>query len=169
MQQTASKKTATLTKASKAGSVVKKFPKEIRAVAARMLTKKVATGKDVVPVPATKAISKSKTVPIMNEFSEKYGFSNVVLAEILDVSLKTLSRYQANDKPLSVQQKDRIKMVESILELGKRVLGDESEVKSWLSRPVYSIENKKPIELIVSESGRRRVENVLLQIEGGAY
>lgn len=105
----------------------------------------------------------------MIEFAAKYGFSNAVLAEILDVTTKTLSRYQANDKPLSTQQKDRIEMVESILALGVRVLGDEGEMKNWLSRPVYSIDNKRPIDLIVSESGRRRVENVLLQIEGGAY
>jgi putative toxin-antitoxin system antitoxin component (TIGR02293 family) len=101
--------------------------------------------------------------------SSRYSIAASVLAEILDVSPKTFSRYQGNAKALSFQQKDRIGIVQSILILGKRVLGTEEEVKRWLYRPVHSIENRKPIDLIVTESGRRRVENVLLQIEGGVY
>ena len=60
-------------------------------------------------------------------------------------------------------------MVDSILNLGKRILGSDAEVKRWLHTPVHALENQKPIQLIVSESGRRRVENVLLMLEGGAF
>lgn len=111
----------------------------------------------------------SGVVNQIKSLASHYKLTASVAAEILDVSPKTYSRYLENAKPLSAQQKDRINIVESILRLGKRVLGSEIEVNRWLSRPVHSIENQRPIDLIVSESGRRRVENVLLQIEGGAY
>lgn len=115
------------------------------------------------------ARSSNAVVDQIRNLARNYNVTSSVAARILDVSPKTYSRYLENSKSLSDQQKDRLNVVASILQLGKRVLGNEEEVKKWLFRPVHSIENQRPIDLIVSESGRRRVENVLLQIEGGAY
>jgi putative toxin-antitoxin system antitoxin component (TIGR02293 family) len=98
-----------------------------------------------------------------------YDFTERDLAHILDVNKRTITRWKAKDESLSQQQMDRIRVLESILDLGKRVLGSENEVKLWLHSPVFSLEGQKPMELIKTESGRRRVENVLLQIEGGVY
>ena len=131
-------------------------------------TTKKASGPKVAGIHFRRTAGKIVNSPI-KALSVNYNFANSVVAEILDVSTKTLNRYQENSKALSAQQRDRIKIVESILAIGKRVLGSEVEVKHWLYRPVHSMENQRPIDLIVSESGRRRVENVLLQIEGGAY
>ena len=133
-----------------------------------------ATKKNPAQIKAVKKArpTKSSTSPIiahLKDLSASFNITSSILAEILEVSPKTLTRYQENEKELSPQQKDRVEIVESIMELGKRVLGDEEEVRNWLRRPVHSIENQKPIDLITSESGRRRVENVLLQIEGGAF
>ena len=158
----------------KASEIIKsgKVGKSVASIASRILGsrnaalargQKKATVSDVVP--KTEA-GIAKQIKLL---SNNYNFSATIFAEILDVSPKTFFRYQANTKGLSTQQKDRIGIVESILETGKRVLGNEEEVRHWLYRPVHSIENQRPIDLIVTESGRRRVENVLLQIEGGAY
>jgi putative toxin-antitoxin system antitoxin component (TIGR02293 family) len=125
----------------------------------------IKTGKQIKAIPKTEG----GIVKQIKSLADNYKFSASIIAEILDVSPKTFSRYQENAKGLSTQQKDRIEIVEVILATGKRVLGTEEEVRRWLYRPVHSIENQRPIDLIVSESGRRRVENVLLQLEGGAY
>lgn len=111
----------------------------------------------------------SPIIAHLRDLSASFNITSSIMAEILEVSPKTLSRYRENEKELSPQQRDRVEIVESIMELGKRVLGDEDEVRNWLRRPVHSIENRRPIDLITSESGRRRVENALLQIEGGAF
>jgi putative toxin-antitoxin system antitoxin component (TIGR02293 family) len=141
--------------------------------ASRLLTPRKSDKSNAIPnlvLPGLKAkLSKGSVIlKQIESLSRDYDFTSSTVAEIPDVSQKTLSRYHENAKPLSAQQKDRIAVVETILELGKRVLGSEAEVKRWLFRPVHSIENQRPIDLIISESGRRRVENVLLQIEGGA-
>ena len=98
-----------------------------------------------------------------------YDLTEQDLAGILDVNKRTITRWKAQDTSLSRQQIDRMNVLESILDLGKRVLGSENEVKLWLNSPVFSLEGQKPMDLIKTESGRRRVENVLLQIEGGVY
>lgn len=158
MPQTSSKKAAKKTKV--AGLGKKRVPK---------------SGTSIAPTEPAKSGVRVRTIrgrgvaAQIKSLASQYNLTASVTAEILDVSPKTYSRYLDNAKPLSTQQKDRLNIVESILLLGKRVLGSELEVKRWLSRPVHSIENRRPIDLIVSESGRRRVENVLLQIEGGAY
>jgi putative toxin-antitoxin system antitoxin component (TIGR02293 family) len=98
-----------------------------------------------------------------------FDFTDSDLAGILDVNKRTITRWRAQDARLSPQQIDRIAVLESILDLGKRVLGSENEVRLWLNSPVLALEGQKPIELIKTESGRRRIENVLLQIEAGVY
>lgn len=60
-------------------------------------------------------------------------------------------------------------ILSSTLNLGKRVLGSEDEFRRWLNSPVFSLEGQKPTDLIKTESGRKRVESVLLQIEGGVF
>jgi len=126
------------------------------------------------------SLGKSKSVTVspkidagivkkIKSLSVTYSFPASTIARILDVSPKTYSRYLDSAAGYSIQQKDRIDIIGSILDVGKRVLGDEEEVKQWLYRPVHSIENQRPIDIIDTESGRRRIENVLLQIEGGAY
>ena len=111
----------------------------------------------------------SKLVTHIRALTVGYDFTERDLADILDVTPRSITRWKARDEKLSKQKIDRIDVLESILDLGKRVLGSETEVKHWLNSSVFSLEGQKPMELIKTESGRRRVENVLLQIEGGVY
>jgi putative toxin-antitoxin system antitoxin component (TIGR02293 family) len=98
-----------------------------------------------------------------------YGFTDQNLADILDVNKRTVTRWKAKNASLSPQQVDRMNVLRSLLALAKRVLGSEDAVKLWLNSPVFSLEGQRPIDLIKTESGRRRIENVLIQIEGGVY
>jgi putative toxin-antitoxin system antitoxin component (TIGR02293 family) len=100
-------------------------------------------------------------------FLSAYGFSVQDLAEVLDVNRKTLFRWKESEEAFSLQQSDRISVLESILELGKKVLGSEEEVKQWLHSPVHSLDGRQPLDLIKTESGRRLVETALHQIEYG--
>src|SRR5437870_4557375 len=115
---------------------------------------------------ATKAL-RSRGVKKNIRTLTEYGLTERDLASILDVNQRTISRWKAQSGRMSPQQIDRINVLESILDLGKRVLGSEDAVKLWLNSPVFSLEGQQPRDLISTESGRRRVENVLLQIEGG--
>lgn len=110
-----------------------------------------------------------KLVKHIRALTTEYDFTESDLADILDVTKRTITRWKDRDDTLSEQQMDRIDVLESILNLGKRVLGSEEDVKLWLNSPVLSLDGRKPIEFIKTESGRRRVESVLLQIESGVF
>ena len=128
-------------------------------------------GKAAPRSPRVKAVSSGpfRLARHLHALTAGYDFTERDLAGILDVNQRTITRWKAQHGRLSSQQVDRIGVLESILELGKRVLGSEDEVRLWLNSSVFSLEGQKPKDLIKTESGRKRVENVLLQIEGGVY
>lgn len=43
------------------------------------------------------------------------------------------------------------------------------EAKNWLYKPIPSLGNEVPLDLLDTEAGRRLVEQALLQIEHGDY
>ncbi len=108
----------------------------------------------------------------IKELNVKYAITFNDIADVLDVASKTISRWTRQEKSsrlISEQKKDRLMILESILKLGKKVLGSDDELNHWLHSPVFSLNGKKPIELLKTESGRRKVEETLHQIEFGIY
>jgi putative toxin-antitoxin system antitoxin component (TIGR02293 family) len=98
-----------------------------------------------------------------------YGITEADLAEVLDVTRRTIMRWKDKNETLSVQKRDLLHILESITLLGQQVLGSQDEVKQWLHSPVLSLDGQKPVDILKTESGRRRIENVLRQIEAGVY
>ena len=117
------------------------------------------------------SVSKSPAGKI-REINERYALTVGDIAGVLDVATKTITRWtksKNSGSTLSAQKKDRLAVLESILKLGKKVLGSNEELNRWLHSPVFSLDGKKPVDMIKTESGRRRVEEVLHQIEYGIY
>ena len=52
-----------------------------------------------------------------------------------------------------------------ILDLATRVLGDVQTAAEWLGRPRLQLGGRAPRELLASEDGARRVEELLRQID----
>jgi len=112
------------------------------------------------------------SIGIVKELNERYALTIRDIADILDVTPKTLTRWtknKNNSKVISQRKSDSLEILESILELGKKVLGSEDELNQWLHNPVFALNGKKPIDMIKTESGRRKVEEVLHQIEYGIF
>ncbi|GAB4299580.1 MAG: hypothetical protein Kow0098_26230 [Ignavibacteriaceae bacterium] len=108
----------------------------------------------------------------IRKINERYALTISDIADILDVTPRTLSRWSKNRDTagkLSERKSDNLAVLEAILKLGERVLGSEDELNQWLHSPVFALGGKKPVDLIKTESGRRRVEEVLHQIELGIY
>lgn len=106
----------------------------------------------------------------IRELNERYALTIGDIADVLDVAPKTLSRWaKKRSGKISAQRTDSLNILESILKLGKKILGSDEELNQWLHNPVFALDGKKPVDLIKTESGRRRVEEVLHQIEYGIY
>lgn len=52
-----------------------------------------------------------------------------------------------------------------ILRLAERVFGDAAQARTWLERPSVQLGGRSPREMLGSESGVRRVEELLAQID----
>ena len=106
------------------------------------------------------------------EFSEsvreRLGATNEQMAEYIGVSFRTYQR-RAQRGRLEDAESDKVEMLDSLLDLGERVLGSEAKAREWLTSPVLSLGGERPIDLLETVKGYERVKNKLLQIEYGTY
>ena len=62
---------------------------------------------------------------------------------------------------LTVHRHDR----ESIIQIASRIFGDRSKADDWLHRPSLQLGGRTPLEVVETEDGARRVEELLAQID----
>ena len=106
---------------------------------------------------------------IVKELTADFDISVKDLAGVLDITPKTFSRWKSKKNAMSEQQADRMVIVKSIFDLGRKVLGSDENVKKWVREPIFSFDGQIPLQLLKTESGRRSVEAVLHQIEYGFF
>jgi len=110
-----------------------------------------------------------KPFQVVKELATDFDLSVKDMAGVLDVTPKTFSRWKGRENAMSEQQADRMLILKSIFDLGRTVLGSDANVKKWIREPVFSLDGQTPLSLLKTESGRRRVESVLHQIEYGFF
>jgi len=52
-----------------------------------------------------------------------------------------------------------------VTELAIRVLGDRAKAEQWLNRPSVQLGGRTPLEMLATEDGARRVEELLAQVD----
>jgi putative toxin-antitoxin system antitoxin component (TIGR02293 family) len=92
-----------------------------------------------------------------------------VLAELLGVSQKTLSRARTASARLDPVASDRLFRVARIGALAVEVLEDEGRALGWLKRPQIGLGGRTPLSLLTTDVGSAEVEKLLLRIEHGVY
>ncbi len=106
------------------------------------------------------------------EFSEsvreRLGATNEQMAEYIGVSFRTYQR-RAQRGRLEDAESAKVEMLDSLLDLGERVLGSEAKAREWLTSPIVSLGSERPVDLLETVKGYERVKNKLLQIEYGTY
>jgi putative toxin-antitoxin system antitoxin component (TIGR02293 family) len=110
---------------------------------------------------------RAKPFQIVKEMRADFDLSAKDMAGVLDITPKTFSRWKNKSNAMSEQQADRMAILKSIFDLGRTVLGSDANVKKWIREPIFLLDGKIPLTLLKTESGRRKVESVLHQIEYG--
>jgi len=100
--------------------------------------------------------------------ARRLGASGEQMAAYIGVTFRTYQR-RAQKGRLEDAEAAKVEMLDSLLNLGVRVLGDEAAARDWLTSPVLSLEGRRPIELLDTLKGYERVKNKLLQIEYGTF
>lgn len=91
------------------------------------------------------------------------------LADILEVSPKTLSRWKKSGARLTPQQTDRMAHVEAIMKHAEEIFKTPERVMEWMHGKVFYLQGRRPIDVIKTETGRREVDNALGVIEWGMF
>ncbi|MCB9234382.1 MAG: DUF2384 domain-containing protein [Bacteroidia bacterium] len=97
-------------------------------------------------------------------------FSESDWAEFLDISTKSLQRYQNERKHVfKSSQSEKIIELAEVAILGLEVFGSEEKFYRWLKTPSFAIGNMKPVELLKDSYGKEMVMNELNRIDQGIF
>ncbi len=93
------------------------------------------------------------------------------LNRTIGMSLATLQRRKAKIAPprLSVDQSSRCWRVAKVFAHAIDVIGSEEAAGAWMTKPAMGLENRKPVDLLVTYPGMDLVEQYLTQIGYGVY
>ena len=100
---------------------------------------------------------------------ESIAVPDTVLAQLIGISEKTLSRARAGRGRLDPVVSDRLFRVARISALAIDVLEGEPAALRWLKRPQIGLGGRAPLTLLTTDVGRDQVEKLLLRIEHGVY
>ena len=95
--------------------------------------------------------------------------SDSVLAQLLGVSEKTLSRARGAGASLNTVASDRLFRVARVTALARDVFESSDASVSWLRRPQPGLGGQVPVDLLTTSAGTEEVERLLLRIEYGVY
>ena len=82
---------------------------------------------------------------------------------------RTLARRLQKKEPLTVRENDNVQRIIHISEMADRIFGERAKAQRWLRKPSRALNGVVPLELLVSETGARLVEEELYRIEYGIY
>lgn len=97
-----------------------------------------------------------------DRLKEITGLDNNTLAEALGVSAKTIQRKEI----FGVIQSEKMYELAELYALGISYFGEEG-FRRWMDRPLFSIGNRKPIELIDVSEGLMLLKAEIMRLQHG--
>lgn len=96
-------------------------------------------------------------------------FSTQEWTEILGISLKSLQRYQNDQRSFKPIQSEKIISIAEVIQLGIDVFEDMDKLKLWLDTPTFALADHKPKDLLHDAYGKELVMTELIAIEHGIF
>jgi putative toxin-antitoxin system antitoxin component (TIGR02293 family) len=94
------------------------------------------------------------------------GVSTAEVHELV-VKPRTLSHRREKGQPLSIEESDRAVRVARTIEQATRVFGDRDKAMRWLRKPKRRFDGSAPMDMLLTETGGRVVEEALIQVDEG--
>jgi putative toxin-antitoxin system antitoxin component (TIGR02293 family) len=103
----------------------------------------------------------------LNHLKEVSSFSDDVIANWLDVNVKTLRNYRKSDSDLKESLKERLVLLLSLYQHGIDVFGNAENFDKWLASENFYFDNKAPKDFLSTSSGIRYTDDRLTGMEYG--
>ncbi|PWY36400.1 antitoxin Xre/MbcA/ParS toxin-binding domain-containing protein [Pseudomonas sp. RW409] len=92
-------------------------------------------------------------------------FTSLDLSQI--ISLRTLRKRIKNDRPLTIEESDRLFRLAHIRSMAEVIFGNTDKASRWLSKPKKRFSGMAPLHLLTTQQGTSQVEEMLIQIAEG--
>ncbi|MFU8859789.1 MAG: antitoxin Xre/MbcA/ParS toxin-binding domain-containing protein [Cyclonatronaceae bacterium] len=108
-------------------------------------------------------------VPVSAFFDllEVTGLSKIELSGLLDVSFKTIQRYQKENKKLSALNSEQILKMITLYQKAEEVFGDVASFNRWLRKPALGLAGQHPLKFMQTPGGIDLIYDELMRIEHG--
>ena len=87
--------------------------------------------------------------------------------DIFDISPKTISRYQQQDKKLNPRDSETALKLMALYQKGKEIFGSVDSFNNWLHKPAFGLGGRQPYQLMGTLTGIVLVSDELVRIEFG--
>jgi putative toxin-antitoxin system antitoxin component (TIGR02293 family) len=88
-------------------------------------------------------------------------------ADLLDVSYKTITRYQKEKKKFSPLQSEYVLKTIALYNKGEKAFGSAESFTNWLQKPAFGLGNRVPNSLIKTVTGINHILDELNRIAHG--
>ena len=106
-------------------------------------------------------------VQYLNHLKAVSSFSDEVIANWLDISVKTLRNYRKVGSEIKESQKEHLVMLLSLYQHGISVFGSAAHFDKWLDTDNYFFDNRAPKDFLDTSSGIRFTDDRLTAMEYG--
>jgi len=103
----------------------------------------------------------------LESLREMAFFNEVVIADWLNVNVKTLRNYKNKNTPLKGHVQEKIVILLSLFKHGETVFGNYKLFSEWLERPNFYFDNKSPASFLTTFSGALFIDDRLAAMAHG--
>jgi putative toxin-antitoxin system antitoxin component (TIGR02293 family) len=130
----------------------------------KVLKRKIGTAEELVRI-----TREGLPVDILRELAEELDMDRRVIASLVGIPVRTLSRRLSSHSRLSAAESDRSVRLARIVAQAKDTFDDPPKAATWLQAPNRVLKGQRPIELLDTDAGVQQVETVLGRIAYGIY
>jgi putative toxin-antitoxin system antitoxin component (TIGR02293 family) len=137
---------------------------------AELLGGRIALGKNIETTAELVELTREGLpADILNTMAGELSVPKVIVAKMLGISERTLSRRIAVNALLTAEESDRMVRLARVLALAKETLGDMEKAARWLQTANRALEGDRPFDRLDTDAGVRSVEQILGRIAYGVY
>lgn len=96
------------------------------------------------------------------------GFHSTELADLLDLSFKTIQRYQKEEKKFNALNSEQLLKLIALYQKAEEVFGSTNAFNRWLQKPSVGLEIERPFNLLQTPGGIDLIYDELCRIEHGS-
>ena len=96
------------------------------------------------------------------------GLTNQELSSILDLSFKTVQRYQKEEKAFNALNSEQLLKLIALYQKADDVFGDIASFDRWLRKPAAGLGKNMPFTFLQTPGGIDLIQDELYRIEFGA-